>query len=92
MLSSNVFGDPSTWMKIFQETHMDLVYFYTKLKKKNKHIERSTHSVTWRIQKDEELCASLLLLSEFSLSAVDRRRSVNMDERRHRALCLIGRV
>ena len=26
--------------------------------------------------------ASFLLLSEFSLSAVDRRRSVNMDERR----------
>ena len=55
MLSSNVFGDPSTWMKIFQETHMDRVYFYTKLKTKNKHIERSTHSATWRSQKDEEL-------------------------------------
>ena len=35
---------------------------------------------------------SLLLLSEFSLSAVDHRRSVNMDERRHRALCLFGKV
>lgn len=45
-----------------------------------------------RGKKKKAYSASLLLLSEFSLSAVDRRRSVNMDERRHRALCLIGRV
>ncbi|XP_030950855.1 NAC domain containing protein 50-like [Quercus lobata] len=55
IVDCDVFGDPSAWMKIFQETHMDRLYFYTKLKKKNKHIERSTHSATWRSQKDQEL-------------------------------------
>ena len=53
IVDCDVFGDPSTWMKIFQETYMDRVYFYTKLKKKNKHIERSTHSATWRSQNSE---------------------------------------
>ena len=53
-----VYGDPNAWIKVFQETHMERLYFYTKLKKMNqkgKWIERSTHCGTWRCQKDEQL-------------------------------------
>ena len=42
----DVYGDPNAWIKVFQETHMERLYFYAKLKKKNqkgKRIERSTH-------------------------------------------------
>uniref|UniRef100_A0A7N2R3P5 NAC domain-containing protein n=1 Tax=Quercus lobata TaxID=97700 RepID=A0A7N2R3P5_QUELO len=54
----DVYGDPNAWIKVFQETHMERLYFYAKLKKKNqkgKRIERSTQCGTWRCQKDEQL-------------------------------------
>nr|POE95950.1 nac domain-containing protein 7 [Quercus suber] len=54
----DVYGDPNAWIKVFQETHMERLYFYAKLKKKTqkgKRIERSTHCGTWRCQKDEQL-------------------------------------
>ncbi|KAL0008774.1 hypothetical protein SO802_010276 [Lithocarpus litseifolius] len=54
----DVYGDSNAWIKVFQETHMERLYFYAKLKKKNqkgKRIERSTQCGTWRCQKDEQL-------------------------------------
>ena len=58
VIECEVYGDPKSWVKVFQETHMERLYFYTKQKKRNqkgKWIERSTHYGTWRCQKDEQL-------------------------------------
>ena len=35
VIECEVYGDPKSWVKVFQETHMERLYFYTKLKKRN---------------------------------------------------------
>ena len=35
VIECEVYGDPKSWVKVFQETHMERLYFYTQLKKRN---------------------------------------------------------
>ncbi|GMY18809.1 NAC domain containing protein 50-like [Fagus crenata] len=51
-----VYGDFMKLTKIFQETRMDCLYFYVRLKKKTlKRVERVNQYGTWRSQKDTKI-------------------------------------
>ena len=67
VIECDLYGDPTIWMNIFEETGMKCLYFYTKLKIKKKmgkkseenngnRVERSTEWGTWRGQSDGKVC------------------------------------
>jgi hypothetical protein len=67
VIECDLYGDPTIWMNIFEETGMKCLYFYTKLKMKKKmgkksddnngnRVERSTQWGTWRGQSDGKVC------------------------------------
>lgn len=67
VIECDLYGDPTIWMNVFEETGMKCLYFYTKLKIKKKmgkksdenngnRVERSTEWGTWRGQSDGKVC------------------------------------
>uniref|UniRef100_A0A7N2QX19 NAC domain-containing protein n=2 Tax=Quercus lobata TaxID=97700 RepID=A0A7N2QX19_QUELO len=53
-MDCDVYGDPKIWRKHFERTGMQTLYFYTKLKGRNKgkRVERATEFGTWKAQND----------------------------------------
>jgi hypothetical protein len=58
VMDCDLYGDPKIWSKIFEQTGMKTLYFYTQLKKKTKNgkqFDRATQFGTWRCQKDVQV-------------------------------------
>ena len=53
----DVYGDPMIWRKLFEETGMKTLYFYTKLKNRQKRriVERGTEFGTWGNKKQFQI-------------------------------------